>query len=264
MTAKPIGSRPAVHRRPRRRRVDRGRGPTARHRRRTDLGEEPRPDQPRRARRHSGHALDATTVAVTLAFDDDVEGHALSLHFPTAEKADEFRKRLIATGVVAGALVVGVTAAQLSTAIPAPAGRRADRRPRPGRRAGPDGGPGGAPGDGRPRCRSWSRREPVPRLGPAAGQPAHPGRGPGLRASGPKAVLVAHLADDRRDLEPGQGPGASRPRRPPTDRPASRRPSVTPSSTSRAILPARAGPSLPATDRPLTRAVRSCSADGGA
>lgn len=67
----------------------------------------------------SGHALDATTVAVTLAFDDDVEGHALSLHFPTAEKADEFRKRLIATGVVAGALVVGVTAAQLSTAIPA-------------------------------------------------------------------------------------------------------------------------------------------------
>ncbi len=67
----------------------------------------------------SGHAIDATTVAVTLAFDDDVEGHALSLHFPTAEKADEFRKRLIATGVVAGALVVGVTAAQLSTAIPA-------------------------------------------------------------------------------------------------------------------------------------------------
>ena len=53
------------------------------------------------------------------AFDDDVEGHALSLHFPTAEKADEFRKRLIATGVVAGALVVGVTAAQLSTAVPA-------------------------------------------------------------------------------------------------------------------------------------------------
>jgi hypothetical protein len=67
----------------------------------------------------SGHALDATAVAVSLRFDDDVEGHALSLHFPTAEKADEFRKRLIATGVVAGALVVGVTAAQLSSAIPA-------------------------------------------------------------------------------------------------------------------------------------------------
>jgi hypothetical protein len=68
----------------------------------------------------SGHALDATAVSVNLRFDDDVEGHALSLHFPTAEKADEFRKRLIATGVVAGALVVGVTAAQLSSAIPAP------------------------------------------------------------------------------------------------------------------------------------------------
>ena len=68
----------------------------------------------------SGHALDAAAVSVSLRFDDDVEGHALSLHFPTAEKADEFRKRLIATGVVAGALVVGVTAAQLSSAIPAP------------------------------------------------------------------------------------------------------------------------------------------------
>jgi hypothetical protein len=68
----------------------------------------------------SGHSLDAAAVSVSLRFDDDVEGHALSLHFPTAEKADEFRKRLIATGVVAGALIVGVTAAQLSTTIPSP------------------------------------------------------------------------------------------------------------------------------------------------
>ena len=67
----------------------------------------------------SGHSLDAAAVSVSLRFDDDVEGHALSLHFPTAEKADEFRKRLVATGVVAGALIVGVTAAQLSTTIPA-------------------------------------------------------------------------------------------------------------------------------------------------
>jgi len=65
----------------------------------------------------SGHAM-ATAVAVTLTFDDDVEGHALSLHFPTADKADEFRKRLLATGVVAGALVVGVTAAQLAATAP--------------------------------------------------------------------------------------------------------------------------------------------------
>jgi hypothetical protein len=67
----------------------------------------------------TGHSLDATSVSISLHFDDDVEGHALSLHFPTAKKADEFRKRLLATGIVAGALVVGVTAAQLSSAVPA-------------------------------------------------------------------------------------------------------------------------------------------------
>jgi hypothetical protein len=62
----------------------------------------------------AGHSIDASSVSITLHFDDDVEGHALSLHFPDARKADEFRRRLLATGVVAGALVVGVTAAQLS------------------------------------------------------------------------------------------------------------------------------------------------------
>ncbi len=67
----------------------------------------------------SGHSMDAKAVSITLHFDDDVEGHALSLQFPTAAKADEFRKRLLATGVVAGALVVGVTAAQFSGTIPA-------------------------------------------------------------------------------------------------------------------------------------------------
>ena len=35
----------------------------------------------------SGHAIDATAVAVTPALRDDVESPALSLHVPTAEKA---------------------------------------------------------------------------------------------------------------------------------------------------------------------------------
>jgi hypothetical protein len=85
-------------------------GPTwAKHRVRIELADDDT----------SGHALDATSVSINLSFDDDVEGHALSLHFPTAQKADEFRKRLIATGIVAGALVVGVTAAQLTSTAPA-------------------------------------------------------------------------------------------------------------------------------------------------
>ena len=88
----------------------------------------------------SGHAA-ATAVSISLSFDDDVEGHALSLHFPSPEKAEQFRKRLVATGVVAGALVVGVTAAQLSAsaptttagpvAAPAPAIVRTADRPQP-------------------------------------------------------------------------------------------------------------------------------------
>ncbi|MEO8228664.1 MAG: hypothetical protein ABI628_02760, partial [Chloroflexota bacterium] len=85
-------------------------GPTwAKHRVRVELAEDDT----------SGHGLDATSVSIALRFDDDVEGHALSLHFPTAQKADEFRKRLLATGIVAGALVVGVTAAQLTSTAPA-------------------------------------------------------------------------------------------------------------------------------------------------
>jgi hypothetical protein len=75
----------------------------------------------------SGHAHDPLSVSISLYLEDDVEGHALSLRFPSAEKADEFRRRLVATGIVAGALIVGVTTAQLaataspgSLAAPAP------------------------------------------------------------------------------------------------------------------------------------------------
>ncbi len=67
----------------------------------------------------SGHSAGATELSINLSFEDDVAGHALSLHFPNAQKADEFRKRLLAGGIVAGALVVGVTAAQLSASVPA-------------------------------------------------------------------------------------------------------------------------------------------------
>jgi hypothetical protein len=66
-----------------------------------------------------GHAYDPTSVAISLSFDDDAEGHALSLRFPSAEKADEFRKRLLATGALAAALIVGVTAAQITSTAPA-------------------------------------------------------------------------------------------------------------------------------------------------
>lgn len=66
----------------------------------------------------SGHGFgEPNTVAVKVRFENDVEAHSLSLHFPTAAGAEDFKKRVIAAGFVAAALVAGVTAAQL-TATP--------------------------------------------------------------------------------------------------------------------------------------------------
>jgi hypothetical protein len=54
-----------------------------------------------------GHGA-GTTVAIR-AFDDenDTEGHAIAVHFPTREDADAFRRRLLVTGVLAGTIAVG-------------------------------------------------------------------------------------------------------------------------------------------------------------
>jgi hypothetical protein len=62
----------------------------------------------------SGHALESTSISIGLRFDADVETHAVLLELPTAAYADELRQRLLVRGAVAGALVVGVTAAQLA------------------------------------------------------------------------------------------------------------------------------------------------------
>jgi hypothetical protein len=55
-----------------------------------------------------GHGT-GTTVALR-AFgedDDDTEGHAISVHFPSRAEADEFRKRLLLTGVIVGSVALG-------------------------------------------------------------------------------------------------------------------------------------------------------------
>lgn len=55
-----------------------------------------------------GHTASSDTVVVLAGGENDVEGHALALRFPTAKDAQEFQRRLLVTGVIAGALVVGV------------------------------------------------------------------------------------------------------------------------------------------------------------
>lgn len=54
-----------------------------------------------------GHAQSRFVTVLAGPLDDDTEGHAISLHFPTTHDADAFRRRLLATGVITGALIIG-------------------------------------------------------------------------------------------------------------------------------------------------------------
>ena len=47
-------------------------------------------------------------LALQLSGDDDVEGHAISIHFPDAEQARRFRNELLAAGVLTATLAMGV------------------------------------------------------------------------------------------------------------------------------------------------------------
>ena len=68
-----------------------------------------------------GH-LRAATVRVRLTDDqDDTEGHAISLQFPSVQEADAFRRRLIASGLITATIALGAVGGmavgqQLSTA----------------------------------------------------------------------------------------------------------------------------------------------------
>jgi hypothetical protein len=54
-----------------------------------------------------GHESSAAVTVLVDADDDDVEGHALSLHFPSAHEANEFRKNLMLAGLLTATLAVG-------------------------------------------------------------------------------------------------------------------------------------------------------------
>ena len=68
-----------------------------------------------------GHAFSATLKSVWIRVqldEDDTEGHAISVHFPTTEDADKFRKRLMAAGLLAGAVVMGSVGAIAVSNLP--------------------------------------------------------------------------------------------------------------------------------------------------
>jgi len=55
-----------------------------------------------------GHVLDSQSVLLSLQLEgDDTEGHAINVHFPTAADADNFRRNVIAAGILAGTIVLG-------------------------------------------------------------------------------------------------------------------------------------------------------------
>ena len=57
-----------------------------------------------------GHEL-SSLVRLTIAGPDDTEGHALSLRLPDARTARDLERRLLATGVLVGVVVVGAVSA---------------------------------------------------------------------------------------------------------------------------------------------------------
>ena len=49
-----------------------------------------------------GHTLTRSTSVVINLDDDDTEGHAFAIHFPTREQADDLRRRLLLAGALTG------------------------------------------------------------------------------------------------------------------------------------------------------------------
>jgi hypothetical protein len=56
-----------------------------------------------------GHIAGPPTLRLVLESEDDTEGHAISVQFPSVEDADRFRRRLLAAGVLVGAVAIGAT-----------------------------------------------------------------------------------------------------------------------------------------------------------
>lgn len=55
-----------------------------------------------------GHILDSQSVLLNLLLEgDDTEGHAINVRFPTAADADNFRRNVLAAGILAGTIVLG-------------------------------------------------------------------------------------------------------------------------------------------------------------
>jgi hypothetical protein len=65
-----------------------------------------------------GHASSTAVTVVVADDDDDTEGHALSLHFPTVHDANDFRRKVIAAGLISATIAIGAAGgAAMGTAL---------------------------------------------------------------------------------------------------------------------------------------------------
>jgi len=62
----------------------------------------------------AGHVLANDTLAVSITLEGDVEGHTMTLRFPSAKEARELQKRLLITGFLAASIVAGAAGANLA------------------------------------------------------------------------------------------------------------------------------------------------------
>jgi hypothetical protein len=63
-----------------------------------------------------GHSFSPSTSVVIQLDDDDTEGHALSIHFPTRQEADDLRRRLLLAGALTGTIALsGIGVATLNS-----------------------------------------------------------------------------------------------------------------------------------------------------
>lgn len=70
----------------------------------------------------TGHALAGATRSINVRVnldEDDTEGHAISVHFPTTADADRFRRRLMAAGLLTGTIAIGAVGAVAVANMPA-------------------------------------------------------------------------------------------------------------------------------------------------
>jgi hypothetical protein len=63
----------------------------------------------------SGHEMAADTITVSVRQEDDLEGHTMTLRFPTVDEAKRFQKRLIISGALAASIAVGAVGVQLAS-----------------------------------------------------------------------------------------------------------------------------------------------------